>query len=98
MLLYSVLKNFVERGRPYPTARKPGQAPISHEQTESDKAQAMEEVCCNQAPHEAEVSSDHDPGTSGRTRSGTVYSQATPLPPGLLNITCRLAESVFLGM
>lgn len=95
MLLYSVLKNFVELGRLYPTARKPGQAPISHEQMESDKAQAMEEVCCNQAPHEAEVSSD--PGTSGRTGSGAVYSQAAPMPPGLLNITCWLEVSVFLG-
>ena len=91
-----MLKNFVEVGRPYPTARKPGQAPISHEQMELDKTQAMEEMSCNQAQDEAEVSSD--PGTSGRTRSGAEYSQAAPLPPGLLNITCRLAESVFLGM
>ncbi|KAL3155542.1 hypothetical protein ABBQ38_011094 [Trebouxia sp. C0009 RCD-2024] len=44
VLLYSVLKNFVELGRSYPTACKPGQAPISHEQMESDCAQAMEEV------------------------------------------------------
>ena len=95
-MLYSVLKNFVELGHPYPTARKPGQAPISQKQMESDKAQAMEEACRNHAPDEAEVSSH--PGTSGRTRSGAVYSQAAPLPPGLLNITCRLAESVFLGM
>lgn len=91
-----MLKNFVEIGRPYPTARKPGQAPISHEQMESDKAQAQEEVCRKQVPHEAEVSSG--PATSARTRSGAVYSQAAPLPPGLLNVTCRLAQSVFLGM
>lgn len=71
VLLYSVLKNFVELGRSYPTACKPGQAPISHEQMESDCAQAMEEVGCNQALHQAEV--DSDSSTSCRTRSAAVY-------------------------
>lgn len=91
-----MLKNFVETGHPYPTARKPGQAPISHEQMESNKAQALEEVCRKQVPHEAEVS--NGPATSSPAISGVVYSRAAPLPPGLLNVTCRLAQSVFLGM
>ena len=61
---------------------------------ESDKHKASQEVQRLQAQR-MEVSR----GANGRyqTRSGATYSKDAPLSPGLLNISCRLGDDVFLG-
>ncbi len=92
--MYSALTNLEGGANAYPTARKPGGMPITQQQMEIDRIQATQELQ-RRREQQMEVSSG---ASSGRqTRSGATYSREAPMPPGLLNISCRLAECVFLG-
>ena len=97
VFLYSALSNvFAEDSKPYPTARSPGAAPISHYQFTSARLQAQAEASTQ---HEEPAVSSRAPSSSGdmMLRSGRVYSQSDPLPSAELHLTTRLADNVFLG-
>ena len=93
-MLYSALTNLPSIGNPYPTARQAGGRPISLEEMESDTLQAAHEMQRKQE-QQAEVNSGGN--SSHQTRSRATYAKDAPMPPGLLNISCRLADAVFLG-
>ena len=96
ILLYSALANLVCDGKPYPTAQQPGQLPVTLEEMESHTVQAVQDV---QRQQEEQPDQQVNTGiNNGRqTRSGATYFKDAPMPPGLLNISSRLADGVFLG-
>ena len=97
VFLYSALSNvFAEDSKPYPTARSPGAAPISHNQFTSDRTRAQAQV---RTQEEEPAVSSCAPSSSGdrMLRSGRVYSRSDPLPSAELHLTTRLADNVFLG-
>ena len=94
VLMYSALTNLACDGKPYPTAQQPGKLPVTLEEMESHTVQAVQELQCQQE-QQLEVNT----GTNNRqqTRSGATYFKDAPIPPGLLSISSRLADGVFLG-
>ena len=111
-MLYSALCNMQDQmgpypTAPYPTARAPGQPPISVADYKKRRNAAIEQLSAQRAVGQHEVSSSREVTGCRYTRSGLrygrsgqTYSRAAPLPAGALHLTCRLvslAGEVFLG-